>query len=89
LSIGGTPILQFVLRCLQHICYVPLTSTLPQCYRIKPYKSIVLMKVQSCYPIGLGLGLFRLPSILYKVVDHKDIEIVKYIKSVQDPNVNC
>ena len=25
----------------------------------------------------LGLGLFRFPSILYKVVDHKDIEIVK------------
>jgi hypothetical protein len=47
------------------------------------------MKVQSCYPIGLGLGLFRLPSILYKVIDHKDIEIVKYIKSIQDPNVNC
>jgi len=32
---------------------------------------------------------FHFPSILYKVVDHKDIEIVKYIKSIQDPNVNC
>ena len=39
--------------------------------------------------IAYGLGLFRFPSILYKVVDHKDIEIVKYIKSIQDPNVNC
>ena len=38
---------------------------------------------------GLGLGLFCFPSILYKVVDHKAIEIVKYIKSIQDPNVNC
>jgi len=28
---------------------------------------------------GLGLGLFHFPSILYKVIDHKDIEIVKYI----------
>jgi len=37
----------------------------------------------------LGLGLFHFPSILYKVVDHKDIEIVKYIKSIQDPKVNC
>jgi hypothetical protein len=39
--------------------------------------------------VGLGLGLFRFPSILYKVIDHKDIEIVKYIKSIQNPNVNC
>ena len=39
--------------------------------------------------LALGLGLFRFPSVLYKVVDHKDIEIVKYIKSIQDPNVNC
>jgi len=39
--------------------------------------------------LGLGLGLFRFPSIPYKVIDHKDIEIVKYIKSIQDPNVNC
>jgi len=35
----------------------------------------------------LRLGLFRFPSILYKVVDHKDIEIVKYINPL-NPELN-
>ena len=50
-------------------------------HTVSPATQVAAIPMQCATGISLflGLGLFHFPSILYKVIDHKDIEIVKYI----------